>query len=99
MYILYAGKLIYHYGVPGRSEPYWASRTERQVVKQLYHGPGGFHKDRWAFWKKRFGQVAKFKRVLPATRKIAKEAHDIMVNIEKTEGEPSGNPEHRYPPE
>ncbi|KAJ4297944.1 hypothetical protein N0V90_005843 [Kalmusia sp. IMI 367209] len=50
----------------------------------LWTGSAAFSKERWAFWKKRFGEVAEFEGVSEETKSIAKEAVEAMNRAESS---------------
>jgi hypothetical protein len=49
----------------------------------LWEGRAEFSKERWALWKKRFGEVAEMEGLSEEVRGIAKEAVDAMDKAEK----------------
>jgi hypothetical protein len=49
----------------------------------LWKGKPEFSKERWAFWKKRFGEVSEMEEVSEETRNVAKQAVDVMIESEK----------------
>lgn len=49
----------------------------------LWDGVAGFARQRWAFWKERFGVVARLEGVSEQTRKGAREAVERMESVEK----------------
>ena len=57
-------------GNSGRGGPLWEGRAE-------------FSKERWALWKKRFGEVAEIEGLSAECKAIAKEAAVAMAEIEK----------------
>lgn len=53
---------------------------------RLWKGKPGFSVERWAFWKKRFGEVAVFEQCGEETRKVARETAVLMGKIESETG-------------
>ena len=47
-----------------------------------WQGPAGFSKERWEFWKKRFGEVVVHGQPTEETKALAKEAVETMAEIE-----------------
>jgi hypothetical protein len=58
------------HGDPGKGGELWTGRPE-------------FSKERWALWKRRFGDVAGMEELSEEVRGIAKEAFEAMESIEK----------------
>jgi hypothetical protein len=65
------------YGNPGKGWDLWTGRPE-------------FSKERWALWKRRFGEVGKMEKLSEEVRGIAKQAVEAMGDIEK-DGEVRGS--------
>lgn len=57
---------------PGRGGPLW-------------EGKHGFFKERWQLWRKRFGEVARMGEIGDEARKAAREAEQMMLEIENGE--------------
>jgi hypothetical protein len=81
VYIRYAGRQIYcskrwklAEGDRGMSV-FWAG--------ELYQGLEGFCKRRWSFWKDRLGKVSQRGDLEECTRDLAKEAVELMKDIEE----------------
>lgn len=49
---------------------------------ELYTGKSGFNKERWRLWKRRFGEISQMMALSEETRKLAKEAFDVMDQSE-----------------
>ncbi|PSN63629.1 hypothetical protein BS50DRAFT_576257 [Corynespora cassiicola Philippines] len=61
------------------------SRNQGNPAKggELWKGGAEYSKERWAFWKKRFGEVGGMGEVSEETRGVAKEAVVAMEEVEK----------------
>jgi hypothetical protein len=59
-----------NYGNPGKGGKLWTGKPE-------------FSKERWALWKKRFGEVSELEELSEEVRAIAKEAAEAMDRIER----------------
>ncbi|KAI9880021.1 MAG: hypothetical protein M1830_005940 [Pleopsidium flavum] len=70
-WILYAGNILYHNGAYGGTEP---KKTGPASSQDLYKGPDGFSKERWHFWKERFGWAGDNDQLKKNTRTFANEA-------------------------
>lgn len=51
---------------------------------KLWEGKPGFSKERWALWKKRFGEISQMEEVSEETRKVAAKAFDAMNEAEQS---------------
>jgi hypothetical protein len=60
-----------NYGNPARGGKLWKGKAE-------------FSKERWAFWKKRFGEISQKEEPSEDTRKIANEAYEAMEQAEES---------------
>lgn len=47
-----------------------------------WKGKGGYCKERWQFWKQRFGEIAEEEQVNAQTRQMAQEAEKMMAEVE-----------------
>ncbi|KAF1962889.1 hypothetical protein CC80DRAFT_487334 [Byssothecium circinans] len=50
---------------------------------ELWKGGSVFSKERWAFWKKKFGVVVELEGLKEETRRVAEEAREAMERVEK----------------
>lgn len=62
------------------------------IGKFIYDGGDalGYPKERWAFWKRRFGEIAVFGHLREETRRVAREAVVAMEKIENEDGSDRG---------
>lgn len=88
-WILHAGNIIYHNGAYGGIEP---KKPDPARSQDLYKGPDGFCRERWDFWKGWFGCARDNSQLKEKTRTFAKDAYDVMEQIETIEPEPSRDP-------
>ena len=79
-WIFAAGKNMYMEGDLSPNGEGWAG--DPLECGQLWNGASGFSKERWAFWKKRFGDIVVYERLDEGTRKVAREAVAAMQRIE-----------------
>ena len=49
---------------------------------KMWPGAARFSKERWTFWKARFGEIAGMEEIGEATRKVAREAAEAMEKVE-----------------
>ncbi|OCK80675.1 hypothetical protein K432DRAFT_381990 [Lepidopterella palustris CBS 459.81] len=54
---------------------------------EMWKGKSEFSRERWAFWRRRFGEEAENGELSEETRRIAKEAAERMEEIEREGGE------------
>ena len=88
-WILHAGRIVYHN----------AARTDSGSKKPMpaepedfYKGLDGFSRERWAFWKERFGSERHNGLLKESTKISAKDAYNMMDSIEVNEPEPTIDP-------
>ena len=53
-----------------------------RVVGPLWKGKHGFSRDRWKFWRGRFGETAKKEDEPEHVKRVAREAELMMKEIE-----------------
>ena len=83
MWVIHAGRLIYHNGIPQGVD------ETSDVKGELYHGPGGFGPKRWEHWKSQFATFAHAEQLSHPARGLATRAMETMAHIESVEGEPN----------
>lgn len=89
-WILLAGECIWRFckeklGNDGEMvEPRWIGGYDGGEL--MWIGEPGFKVERWAFWKKRFGEIGRLERVEEDDRRLAKEAEEAMekIGVEET---------------
>lgn len=81
VWILHAGVWFFKKGDNEEGVESEPIRDDREDV-QLYRGPGGYNRQRWAFWKERFEEEAENREVKEETRVFAWKAYEAMITIE-----------------
>jgi hypothetical protein len=77
-WIFHAGRLIFH-----SNDEYVEPGSDPARGGKLWTGKHGFSRERWAFWKERFGWVSACEELEPSTRDVARKAVEAMDEIER----------------
>jgi hypothetical protein len=86
-WVMYAGKNLWEQkeGVDPKlkkKEVKLEDLANLQDGEKLWPGATQFSKERWAFWKARFGEIAGMDEIGEETRKVAKEAASAMEKLQ-----------------
>jgi hypothetical protein len=82
VWILHAGVWLFKKGDNGEGVEGDGVGFNPEEITWLYEGPCGYNRERWAFWKKRFGEEAENMEAGEETRTFALKAYDAMITIE-----------------
>jgi hypothetical protein len=85
VWILVAGKKMYGQEEDDdpKSKKIEVSFEELEERQYMWPYSAKFSKERWGFWRARFGDIADMEEVADETRRVAKETIDAMGKIEK----------------
>ncbi len=79
IWIKCAGRMLYR-RVLCRGHEEWEGNLAKGG--NLWVGRRGFCRERWALWKRRFGEIAGFEQPTKVTRELARKAKEMMEVIE-----------------
>ena len=88
-WIIYAGMVLYHNAAREDTAPLEVYQSQQVVYFRKF--PKRFSKDRWAYWRERFGVMYDNQNLSLDVRRSAGEALDHMTDIESRWPEPSGD--------
>jgi hypothetical protein len=86
VWMIYAGKWIFE-NEECSEEVLGVAMGDPEKARWLYEGPQGYNRERWLFWKRRFGEEAEDGEVSEKTRWFARKAHEEMGRVEGQDGD------------